>query len=214
MKKKLLSLVLAGAMVASTSVSAFADSTKTQEITSFSDGSNTANVEIKGFVDDNQGVAPSGTISVSIPTSLQFQVSKDGDLTGTNINVVNNGLDQVEIVADQFTDDTPNGSITVNVPKDFERASKKRSEIVLWIQGNAAERAYFKSDESNKNGIYNAEGENQTGGVTISKLSGKNGSSNSDELQLKGYAGTTRLDDSNTISDQFTLRLKVKKVTP
>lgn len=210
MKKKLLSLVLAGAMVASTSVSAFATTPNTQEVTT---DEGTANVEIKGFVDSDTGVAPSGTISVSIPTSLQFQVSKDGDLTGTSINVVNNGLDQVEIVADQFTDNTPNGSITVNVPKNFERSSKKRSEIVLWIQGNAADRAYFKSDESNKNGIYDAEGENKESGVTISKLSGKNGSSNSDELQLKGYAGTTQLGDSNTMSDQFTLRLKVKKLT-
>ena len=46
----------------------------------------------------------------------------------------------------------------------------------------------------------------------MSQLSGKDGSNNSDTLQLMGYAGRAQLDDSNSISDQFTLRLKVKKV--
>lgn len=212
MKKKLLSLVLAGAMVASTSVSAFADSTKTQEITSFSEGSNTANVEMEGFVYSDGGDAPSGTISVSIPTSLQFQVSKDGKLTGTSINVVNNGLDEVEIVADNFEDHNPGSGITVKTKQELKTDGGNRSNVVLWIQGKGAKNAYFKSDENNKNGIYDEAGQNQPTGITISRLSGKNGSSNSDELQLKGYAGTEALGDSNAISDQFTLRLKVKKV--
>lgn len=213
MKKKLLSLVLAGAMVASTSVSAFADSTKTQEITSFSEGSNTANVEIKGFVDSNDGVAPSGTISVSIPTSLQFQVNNKGNLTGTSINVVNNGLDQVEIVADKFVDNNPSSGIKVKTPDELEEETENRSNVVLWVQGRSGDYAYFKTGDANQNGIYNAEGVNKPSGITISQLSGKDGSSNSDTLQLMGYAGRGQLDDSNTISDQFTLRLKVKKVT-
>lgn len=213
MKKKLLSLVLAGAMVASTSVSAFADSTKTQEITSFSEGSNTANVEIKGFVDNNDGVAPSGTISVSIPTSLQFQVNNKGNLTGTSINVVNNGLDQVEIVADKFVDNNPSSGIKVKTPDELEEETENRSNVVLWVQGRSGDYAYFKTGDANQNGIYNAEGVNKPSGITISQLSGKDGSSNSDTLQLMGYAGRGQLDDSNTISDQFTLRLKVKKVT-
>ena len=211
MKKKLLSLVLAGAMVASTSVSAFADSTKTQEITSFSEGSNTANVEMEGFIYSNNGDAPSGTISVSIPTSLQFQVSSEGKLTGTSINVVNNGLDEVEIVADNFVDHNPGSGITVKTKQELQTDGGDRSNVALWIQGKGAKNAYFKSD-GNNNGIYDEAGKNQPTGITISRLSGKNGSSNSDELQLKGYAGTDALGDSNAISDQFTLRLKVKKV--
>lgn len=207
MKKKLLSLVLAGAMVASTSVSAFATTD-----TVVKENNGTANVEMEGFVYSNGGDAPSGTISVSIPTSLQFQVSKEGKLTGTSINVVNNGLDEVEIVADNFEDNNPNGGIKVKTKQELQEGSDDRSNVVLWIQGKGEKNAYFKSDENGKNGIYNEEGVNQPQGITISKLSGKNGSSNSDELQLKGYAGTEELSDSNAISDQFTLRLKVKKV--
>ena len=152
MKKKLLSLVLAGAMVASTSVSAFATTPDTQKVTT--DGG-TANVEIKGFVDNNDGVAPSGTISVSVPTSLQFQVNNKGKLTGTSINVVNNGLDQVEIVADKFVDNNPSSGIKVKTPKDLDEDTENRSNVVLWIQGRSGDYAYFKTDDAEKNGIYN-----------------------------------------------------------
>lgn len=210
MKKKLLSLVLAGAMVASTSVSAFAATESTKEVTT--DGG-AANVEIKGFVDNNAGVAPSGTISVSIPTSLQFQVNNEGKLTGSNITVVNNGLDQVKIIADKFVDNNPSSGITVKTPNNLDEENENRSNVVLWIQGRSGDYAYFKSN-SDDNGIYNAQGTNEGEGITISQLSGKDGSNNSDTLQLMGYAGRQGLDDSNGITDQFTLRLKVKKVTP
>lgn len=210
MKKKLLSLVLAGAMVASTSVSAFAATADTKEV--ITDGG-TANVEIKGFVDSDAGVAPSGTISVSIPTSLQFQVNKDGNLTGTSINVVNNGLDQVQIIADKFVDNNPSSGITVTTPDGLDEENQNRSNVVLWIQGRSGDYAYFKTGDASQNGIYNAEGQNKEAGITISELSGKDGSNNSDTLQLMGYAGKTALGDSTGISDQFTLRLKVKKVT-
>ncbi|WP_346968145.1 hypothetical protein [Clostridium disporicum] len=207
MKKKLLSLVLAGAMVASTSVSAFATTPDTQQVTT---DEGTANVTIDGSVDSNTGQQAAGTISVSIPTSLQFQVNTSGDVNGSGINVVNNGLDKVQIIADQFTDNTPSGSITVDAPNDFERSAKKRSNVVLWVQGNG-ERAYFKSGTDN--GIYNVKGQNEQNGITVSTLSGKNGGSNSDEIRLNGYAGTDTLEGNSAITDQFTLRLKVKKVT-
>ena len=209
MKKKLLSLVLAGAMVASTSVSAFATTQNIQEVTTHE---GTANVEIKGFVHNNEGVAPSGTISVSIPTSLQFKVDKEGNLTGTNIDIVNNGLEEVEIIADKFVDNNPSTGIKVKTPDDLEVDNADRSNVVLWIQGKSKDYAYFKTDEDNKNGIYNAIGQNQPDGIKISQLSGTNDSNNSDTLQLKGYAGKLGISGENGISDQFTLILKVKKV--
>lgn len=207
MKKKLLSLVLAGAMVASTSVSAFATTTSN---TIVDENEGTANVTIDGSVDSNTGQQAAGTISVSIPTSLQFQVNKSGDVNGSGINVVNNGLDKVQIIADQFKDNSPNGNITVNAPNDFERSANKRSNVVLWVEGNG-KRAYFKSGSDN--GICDENGQNEPDGITVSTLSGKNGGSNSDNIRLNGYAGTENLDGQSAITDQFTLRLKVKKVT-
>lgn len=210
MKKKLLSLVLAGAMVASTSVSAFATTTSN---TIVDENEGTANVTIDGSVDSNTGQQAAGTISVSIPTSLQFQVNTKGEVNGSAINVVNNGLDKVQIIADRFTDDAPNGSIKVNKPTDFnkstDRGDKKRSDVVLWIQGNG-ERAYFNPGEDQ--GICTEQG-TASSEIVVSTLSKRDGGSNSDNIRLNGYAGTAEIDGTNALTDQFTLRLKVKKVT-
>lgn len=210
MKKKLLSLVLAGAMVASTSVSAFATTANTQDVTT--DGGK-ANVTISGSVDSDSGKPAAGTISVSIPTALQFQVDSKGNVKGGSIDVVNNGLDGVQIVADQFIDDAPNGSIKVNNPTVFDkstnRSEKKRSDVVLWIQGNG-ERAYFNPE--GEHGICNEEG-TPANDIVVSTLSKRDGGSNSDKIRLNGYAGTANIEGENALTDQFTLRLKVKKVT-
>lgn len=206
MKKKLLSLVLAGAMVASTSVSAFATTTPDKIV---DEDGGTANVTIDGSVDSNTGQQAAGTISVSIPTSLQFQVNKSGNVNGSGINVVNNGLNKVQIIAEQFKDNTPNGDITVNAPNGFERSTSKRSNVVLWVEGNG-KRAYFKSGTDN--GICDENGHSDSEGIIVSTLSGKNDGNNSDKIRLNGYAGEEDLDENITITDQFTLILKVKKV--
>lgn len=206
MKKKLLSLVLAGAMVASTSVSAFADSVTT-------DGG-TTNVTINGSVDTNEGQSAAGTINVSVPTALNFKVDKSGNVSGGEINITNHGTDAVDITAIKFEDTTPNTKITVKTTQDFEETDK-RSSLVLSIGGNKSDRAYFKSEEasSNVNGIYDKSGDNKSNGIKISTIQG-NG--NSDKLTLDGFAGKETLegdDGDNGITDKFILTLKVTKAT-
>lgn len=213
MKKKLLSLVLAGAMVASTSVSAFAATTENKVINSYDDGKNSAKVTIEGSVDSDGGQQAAGTISVSIPTALQFRVDKDGNVNGAGIEVVNNGLDEVEVIATEFIHNTPNGEITVNSPSAFKRSargSKSRKDVVLWIEGNnGGERAYFNPSEGN--GICNEDGDIKASGIVVSTLSKKGGGRNTDTIRLDGYAGTTTDQVPNALTDKFTLRLKVKK---
>lgn len=206
MKKKLLSLVLAGAMVASTSVSAFADTDTVN-----TDGGKT-NVTIKGSVANNKGEAPAGTISVSIPTSLSFKVAKDGTVSGGEISIKNNGLDTISITALEFQDKTPTTKITVKSPNEFNADSDSRSDVVLSIGGNQ-ERAYLKSElvNSGKNGIYDSQGSNETSGKVISRIDGEG----SDKLTLVGVAGKTELSDdegTNGVTDEFILTLKVSKV--
>lgn len=212
MKKKLLSLVLAGAMVATTSVSAFADATRTQEVTSFNDGSNTANVEIKGSVDKNNGDSAAGTISVSIPTALNFRVDKNGGISGGKITITNNGVDSVDVTAFKFQDTTPGTKITVQTPQNLDDFT--RDNVVLSIRGNKMEKAYFKTvtagqDES---GIVNETGQVKGDGIKVSTIRGYGGT---DELSLEGYAGKGTLTDSdaaaNGITDDFTLTLKITK---
>lgn len=213
MKKKLLSLVLAGAMVASTSVSAFADDTTT--ISSYKEGSNTANVNINGAVDANNGDSPSGTISVSIPTALSFSVNKNGEVKGGNITITNRGVETVDVTAVSFQDTTSRRNITVKSPTDLNENDDTRANIVLSIGGTTGGIAYFKSEDagSNKNGIYNAEGNNEENGIRLSSIPG-NGKS--ETLSLAGFAGKQDLTNDETnkgVTDKFILTLKVTKAT-
>lgn len=208
MKKKLLSLVLAGAMVASTSVSAFAD-TNTNTVTT--DGE-TTNVTIKGSVANNEGEAPAGTISVTIPTSLSFKVSKEGTVNGGEINIKNNGLDIIEVTAVEFRDKNPTTKINVKTPNEFDETNDSRSDIVLSIGGNQ-KRAYFKSEEinSSQNGIYDVQGANQSTGIKVSKIDAEG----SDKLTLVGVGGKHELSEEEGktgVMDEFILTLKVSKV--
>lgn len=209
MKKKLLSLVLAGAMVASTSVSAFADTT----ISSYEEEANKANVTISGSVDDDDGNQASGTISVTVPTALKFQVDNKGNFTGSDITITNKGLDKVDIFAHEFRDDTPESGIVVKTKRDLQASSNaKRSEVALWIQGANGDRAYFKSEtaDGNNNGIYNESGANVSGGIKVSSID----RNSSDVLTLKGVAGQGKLGDTaEAINESFILKLRVVKST-
>mgnify|MGYP000911429872 CR=1 FL=1 len=213
MKKKLLSLVLAGAMVASTSVSAFAADTT---ISSYNEGSNTANVTINGSVEGNNGEIPSGTISVSVPTALNFKVDKNGTVNGGDIKITNNGVDTVDVIAIKFYDTTPTSGITVKTPSEFRsEASLDRSNVVLNIGGTNGEIAFFKSESSggSENGIYNEAGSNVDEGIKVATI---NGSGSSDTLTLSGYAGTTQLNSEagkNGVTDEFRLTLKISKAS-
>lgn len=205
MKKKFLSLMMAAAMVATTSVSAFAEDT-----TNVTADGNTANVTINGSVDADNGTSAPGTISVSVPTAMNFRVNNKGHLEGSKITIKNRGAHKVDVLAYEFRNDTPNSGIEVKAPGTGVNF-QKRSQVALWLQGNASERAYFQSEEvgSNKKGIYNEQGEEKSNGVVVSKIEASNGT---DELTLGGHAGTQELGaEKAALSGQFTLKLKIQK---
>lgn len=208
MKKKFLSLMMAAAVVATTSVSAFAEDTTT--VTNYE---GTANVNINGSVDSNNGTSAPGTISVSVPTAMNFRVDSKGNLEGSKITITNRGVDKVDVLAYEFKNNTPNSGITVKAPKsnvNFE----KRSDVALWLVGNASDRAYLQSelDGTGEKGIYKADGTKAPEeGIVVSKIEANNGTG---ELRLDGYAGSGALDgDDKTLSGKFTLKLKIKKST-
>ena len=207
MKKKLLSLVLAGAMVASTSVSAFAATDKVVK-----EENGTANVEISGVLESNDGVSPAGTISVSVPTALNFKVNKDGQLTGSTIKITNNSTNAVNIAASRFEDKTPTSKIIVKEPSSVNGVGITRDKVVLRIRGNSDKTAYLKTVEpgNNETGIINGNGDNQPDGMIISTID----SNGEDTLILSGFAGTTQLDGEEGkkgLTDEFTLTLKITK---
>lgn len=204
MKKKLLSLVLAGAMVASTSVSAFAS---TQDVTT--DGGK-ANVTINGTVLNNEGEAPTGTLKVTIPTAASFTVNQDGRLVvPKQITIQNTGEQGVNVYAESFTDTKPNEGITV--VKEADLANNNKTYVSLTIGGSHG--TVYLGSQGGSNGLYSkGDFSEHTGNFLLSTIA----PGEHDNLTLTGNAGTQNnaLDSSittNGVSDRFTLVLRIAK---
>lgn len=210
MKKKLLSLVLAGAMVASTSVSAFASSTNV--VGGSDEATPTTNVEITGQVLNSLGEAPAGTFKVTVPTAASFTVNPDGKLVApSNITIQNGGEQSVDIHAESFTDTNQSGGITV-VEDNEELKNKNKTNVSLSIGGNGGV-VFLGSDKgTNKKGLYSEpDFSEQEGDFLLSTIPAHG----EDNLILTGKAGSnTSLPDEvrdKGVSDRFTLVLKIKK---
>ena len=201
MKKKFLSLMMAATVVATTSVSAFAAEVK-------NDGG-TVDVTVTGSVNDEHDQAPEGTISVTIPTTLAFTVNNEGEVAGTSLDVENNGTQRVDIYAYQFVDgDGTTGIDVVRPIEEGNRATTKTSKVSLSLAGNAGTAGFVS--EGNK--VYDAKRptEDASGdGVKIATL-GKVGEQNTVKINLTGIAGKDK-NGAVGVSEQFTVRLKVKK---
>ena len=210
MKKKLLSLVLAGAMVATTSVSAFADDTvPTKEVEiGVGDTEKDVNISITGDVLDQQGNAKPGTISVTVPTAATFTVMKDGEVTSANMTITNNSKEKIIVVAKGFED--ADGQQNINLVKQEEfnggKESVQRGKVWLKLTGGK-QNLSFTSENNGK--MYNndySEEVNEGKNYEIGKI-GENDSLN---LKLQGQGGMDG-DASNAIRNEFRLILKVKR---
>ena len=205
MKKKLLSLVLAGAMVASTSVSAFADTT----IKDSDKTEPTTEVTITGQVLDKNGVAPAGTFNVTVPTAASFTVGTDSSVTTADINIVNNGEQNIDVYATQFVDTSKDDGDGITVVKESEVKAKNRKYVSLQLTGSL-DTAYLKTETTgNASGIYEDRALNtaSTDGIKLVNVQSKRSGS----LTLSGKAGELEEDINEAISNNFTLTLKIKK---
>lgn len=217
MKKKLLSLVLAGAMVASTSVSAFAAVAPTPvsngQIDGRDDKEYTTDVKITGKVMNSSGDLPTGTLSVTVSTAASFVVDGQGNLEGGKINVQNNGDQSIDVYAEKFIDTRPGEGIKVVKKQGLE--SLNRTNVSLTLTGRDTT-LYLKSERSSEgNGIYkeaSLEGEAQDEELKLTSL----GKGQGEDLELEGNAGKadSGIDpdvNTNGLSKNFTLTLKIKK---
>ena len=203
MKKKLLSLVLAGAMVASTSVSAFADG---KEYNVPSKGETQSQVTITGNIADKTDQVLPGTISVTVPTATNFTVDKTGKLTGSPITITNNGDEAVSVIAQKFIDTTENKKITVVKDSDISDDTE-RTKVSLTLGGSLNSVA-LKSESGSGNGIYKLDGDTPAGQDTVL---GNVTASQPLTLTLEGKAGTEGEGLEEAVSDTFTLILKLKR---
>ena len=206
MKKKLLSLVLAGAMVASTSVSAFATTSEKIDIQP-GDGRD-VNVNITGNLEDSDGGIVPGTVSVTVPTAAVFNVKHtDGSIVSAGMEIVNHSEEEIKVFASSFTDGSGSGNINL-VKKQGLTSSTERKDVYLELTGGS--RDIFFTSEPNNN-TYGKIYEVATGNVLDSnKEIATITAQNKVSLNFQGV-GSTQGDLDDPINDNFKLVLKIKR---
>lgn len=239
MKKKLLSLVLAGAMVASTSVSAFAETQKSQgdqqtaqtetqipqtptaatgeKKVDVTDTEGSANIKIEGRIADNNNKLPASTISITVPTNASFTVDKDGKLIGSTIRITSQSTEEVEVMAHEFTDSTKDQDIKVVSSEDLAQENQNKSnadrkKVSLSLKGEKTVSLITDSSiNSTGNGIYQYNTK-----IPARDEDKKLGTVTSNEplvlnLEGQGVVSTNPDQLAAKVKDTFTLTLKFKK---
>lgn len=218
MKKKLLSLVLAGAMVASTSVSAFA---ATEDATYNIDSTTSQNhkVTITGDIADRANATLPSTITVTIPTAMAFKVDKDGNVSGGKIEVVNKSNESVEVVAEKFSDSTPDSKIVLVKKSDLDSKfgqNDGKTYMTLDLVGETNTVGLVSNTDDSETGFVKDLDESEiTTGTKTTLGNAVNGSSL--ELKLIGNAkpstssSHTYSAPTTAINDTFNLILKIQK---
>lgn len=208
MKKKFLSLMMAAAVVATTSVSAFAADSE-EVISGPESGTYESKIEITGDVLGADGTSVPGTLNVTIPTTASFTVDESGVFSAAKIKVENKGTQNIQVFVYEFKD--VNGTSGINVRKKSELTNPEnlaRNNIALSISGDDGI-AYLSSDFADNKGIYKneelTEKDIEKDGIKLAVVNaGKTG-----QLKLDGEAGKGSL--TNPERDTFTLKLKIKK---
>lgn len=223
MKKKFLSLMMAAAVVATTSVSAFAAETTPHTATGTNkvvvseegEGQN-AEINIRGDIADNKDNFAPSTISVTVPTAAKFTVDKEGNLVGSNINITSEGTEPVSVIAYKFIDTTPNSNINVVGESDVANSNgqgEDKKKVSLKLAGNRGSVVLKTETDSNKTGIYKiGTGGAETEVPTSENFVLGNVKANSPlQLNLTGTAVKNGDALTKPVEDSFTLILKLKK---
>lgn len=216
MKKKLLSLVLAGAMVASTSVSAFAatPSTTTGE-TEISAGTDEQNVDVKvtGNILDNKGNAMPGTIKVTVPTATTFNVTKEGRLNSADMTIRNEGDEEIEVIVSGFEDASGSDKINVVKKDSFVGANKEDTERKnIWLRLTGGSKVVSFGSQ-NGGEVYEVNNGADGSSKVVDAKIGQIASGKELTLTLEGEGGTQGAGNATEpIQDDFKLVLKVKRV--
>ena len=205
MKKKFLSLMMAAAVVATTSVSAFAD--ENHQLTAVGQEKN-VEIGIEGKVEDYSGNVLPSTVTVTVPTSLNFTVNKAGTIVSPEIEITNSGNEPVSVIATDFIDTTgENGGINVT-----KTAPTSRKEVNLRLVGG--EQDITLTSESNGDGkpagkMYNNANQqiDSNQGIVLKNIT----AGNSLKLKISGTGKEAESSDTTAINDTFKLKLKFKK---
>ena len=207
MKKKFLSLMMAAAVVATTSVSAFAEDT-TRNITVAPNEDSEVTIPMKGDITDGSGATVPSSISVTVPTAANFTVNRNGDLQASSITITSHG-EKVEVVTGNFKDTTGDREIEVVAPSVFEgETGVERKKVSLMLQGTQGA-VYLKTETNDsESGIYDYATNNKIA-LNTGKVLGYAVNGEPLTLNITGKAG--KEGTQKAITDKFTLMLKIRK---
>lgn len=203
MKKKFLSLMMAAAVVATTSVSAFAS---TQNVTGPVDAPKDAQVTVEGKIADDKGKLPVGTYNVTIPSKVVFSVDENGTFNGVDLPIVNNGEDAISVKVAKFVDPDGNRGIKLNVTEDLNlpdvKSTKQRNEVNLTLEGDLKQ--VFLGNGTVLDGINGNDAKDEE----VASVEPKK----TKTLTLSGRAGSEELGEGvAAITNNFTLTFKISK---
>lgn len=223
MKKKFLSLMMAAAVVATTSVSAFAAENDTNVVMPTESNINTLDSEdyrheltITGKVQDNTGNMPTASFKVTVPTSANFTVNQAGNLVGPTLTVKNEGTQAIKVLAQDF-ENVGKGAIKVidsdTIASDTALGSSStldRTNVSLRLEGDNGKIAYLAAG-NNKSGVSDQGDltDMTEEGVELVTLSAGDSVATTKTISLKGTAGSKTI--NAPVSDTFKLTLKIKK---
>ncbi|MCF0148583.1 MAG: hypothetical protein HUJ77_09315 [Clostridium sp.] len=188
MKKKVLSLLMAAAVVATTAIPAHAQTYEANDTETID-----ANVTVTGTVSTVDGIAPSGKIQVEVPTTLSFTVDQASNFKAPTYTIANKSSVAVSVSVGSFKETDVNGGITLHETMDSPE-SLDRANVKLTLKGNTSE---VNLANVNTNEVISVIAEG-----------------NSDTIQLLGQAGTATQSgdvDDNGASEDFNLVFKIKK---
>lgn len=211
MKKKFLSLMMAAAMVATTSISAFATDTKQVEVLD-TVGKQTQ-VTVTGNITDNSGNLPANTINVTVPTSAQFTVSQQGKVLAPEIEITSDNEEEVKVTAYKFSD--PTGAEKINVvgnksDLNLSGDTPTKKGVYLTLVGKTGS-VILKSTDSSESGLMKYDGTGEYGLEDNPEL-GNVSKGNPLKLNLVGETAEGYSAPKDAISENFTLTLKIKKL--
>lgn len=211
MKKKFLSLMMAAAVVASTSVSAFAETTYQDTTIQENEQGKDVEIGITGNVLDDSGNKVPGTISVTVPTTTSFTVNEKGKVISSDMVIRNNSDEKLVVVASKFEDSNGPEKINIITKTDFGDNASLKDKGTIWLRLTGSTNNIGLTSEPNdsSNGkMYNSNYTNSVDGTEqeIGKINEKGIMT----LKLEGEGGTKGT-LNNPIKDDFKLILKVKR---
>lgn len=214
MKKKFLSLMMAAAMVATSSVSAFAAGSE-QNVEILDTTGKQTEITVKGSVADDHDKLPPSTINVTVPTSASFTISSGGTVNAPSINITSDNDEEVEVIAYKFSDPTTSDKITVVGAKSGLTSAtdgETNKNVYLTLEGKAGN-VILKSTDSSKTGLVKMVGEQEQEYTSSdTPLLGTVSKSNPLALRLIGEVKGEYRAPNKPISENFTLTLKIRKV--